>query len=108
MKSNYYKGDLDPDQDINTNGLSDSRLMRDSAIDDSGSHDNLAENVDRMLKLFTIPSETLPCPEKRQANEILMEQMSKNESINGSNKVSLNFNNLVACILLIIANAFVL
>lgn len=85
MKGNYYNGD--ESQDINTNGLSDNRLLRDGIMDDNRNHENVPDNVDRMLKLFNIPLETLPCPEKRQANEILMEQMSKNENINSSNKI---------------------
>lgn len=106
MKGNYYIND-DVDQEINTNGLSDSRLLRDSAIDDSRSHENMPDNVDRMLKLFNIPTETLPCPEKRQANEILMEQMSKNENISAA-ATNLVLDIKMLTVLSLVAGAFVL
>lgn len=96
MKGNYYNGeDIDPE--INTNGLSDSRVLGDTAMSDSRKHDSMSDNVDRMLKLFNIPQETLPCPEKRQANEILMEQMSKNENISTASKI-FYFNVATYCI----------
>lgn len=105
MKGNYYSND-DIDQEINPNGLSDSRLLRDGTIDSrSHGHENMPDNVDRMLKLFNIPPEALPCPEKKQANEILMEQISKNESINGAPRTVFVFELLI---FIAIAGAFVL
>ncbi|XP_065206905.1 connectin-like isoform X2 [Planococcus citri] len=102
MKGDYYTND-DSDQEINTNGLTDSRLLREGALSSSRNLENMPENVDRMLKLFNIPAETLPCPEKRQANENpLMEQMSKNERASGSPCVLLNFK-LFTCLFLMAA-----
>lgn len=99
MKGDYYTSD-DSDQDINTNGLSDSRLLREGALSSRNNLENMPENVDHMLKLFNIPAETLPCPEKRQANENpLMEQMSKNERASGSPILVLNFK-LLSCLIL--------
>ncbi len=105
MKGNYYS-DTDNDQELHANGLSDNGILRDGVADDSRHRENVADNVDRMLKLFNIPLETLPCPEKRQANEILMEQKSKNE-LNAAAKVPI-LGASTSCILVLLTAKFFL
>lgn len=77
------------------NGQVDRRVANDNKPKDIMSKD--MSDVDRMYKLFNIPQETLPCPEKRQANEILMEQMSKNENINSATTIR-HFSLTICCI----------
>ena len=97
MKATNYLDNEDSDQDINLNGLSNGRGLGDGVMNDNRNHDGMSD-VDRMYKFFTIPPEMLPCPEKRQANEILMEQMAKTlNDINGATPV-FDFSFIICCI----------
>lgn len=110
----YMKGinynDEDPDQDLRTNGLSDSRVLHDSVSIDAHSHEYTQDSMARMLNLLQIPPERLPCPEKRQSNEILMEQMSKKDT-NSANTMTIRSTTdaAISTILILLAyEAFVL
>lgn len=81
MKAKYFAKDRQRAADETENELPNNEFLRRVIKDeDFPNPDNSTEEAARMLKLFSIPAEFLPCPEKHQPTEVLLERTSSDNS----------------------------